>query len=144
MVESEWTVRAMAYIDGEMPEDEVRRFEAFLGAHPDIAREVRTMQAVRGLASQAMPPSPPPEYWDEFPRGVWGRIHRGLGWLFYLAGALILLAYAAYAFLTSTAAGWIKIGVLAFGLGFLLLLLSVLRQRLREARTDRYSSEVRR
>lgn len=142
MTETPWQTLAMAYMDGELPDDEARRFEAFLAAHPEIAAEVAAMQEIQGLTARVRLPSPPDGYWAEFPKNVWTRINRWFGWILYLVGVVILAAYAAYAFFVSPASTWVKIGVAALILGLLLLFGSVIRQRLQEAKSDRYSSEV--
>ena len=67
------------------------------------------------------------------------KVTRGLGWLLFLGGLLILAGIGVYHFLTDPSlGGWEKalIGAVYLGLGGLFL--SVLRQRLIERKSDRY------
>lgn len=67
------------------------------------------------------------------------RTTRTLGWLLLVGGALVLFGYIGYKVVSSeTDAPLFKVGFLAFYLGFAVLFLSVLRQRLIAHKTDKY------
>ena len=36
--------RALDYVEGNLPADELPAFEAFLSEHPDLGREIRSMR----------------------------------------------------------------------------------------------------
>ena len=62
-----------------------------------------------------------------------------LGWLLLGAGALLLYGYGIYDFMTDSSEPiWVRLTLTGSGLGFLILFLHVLRQRLIERKTDRY------
>ena len=66
-------------------------------------------------------------------------ITRGIGWLLLVGGALALGGFAIYALVIDEEASlFIKLTVGAIYGGLALLLLSVLRQRLIERKTDKY------
>lgn len=67
------------------------------------------------------------------------RVTRGLGWLLLIGGGVAVLGYAFYEFLLAeTEAPLLKWGLIAFYVGWGVLLLVVLRQRFLVRKTDRY------
>lgn len=67
------------------------------------------------------------------------RTIQGIGWLLVIAAALILVGIIGYALLFSgEESSWVGWVVGALYLGFGVLLLSVLRQRLIDRKSDRY------
>lgn len=70
---------------------------------------------------------------------VTARTTRGLGWLLLIGGGVAVLGYGLYEFiLADTDAPLLKWGLIGFYLGWGVLLLAVLRQRLIARKTDRY------
>ncbi|CAI8158602.1 MAG: Uncharacterised protein [Pseudidiomarina mangrovi] len=68
------------------------------------------------------------------------RLLRRAGWLLAGLGAAPLLAYGLYQFWHDPQVPvWMKFSLSAFWLGGLVVFISVLRQRLRERKTDRYN-----
>ena len=67
------------------------------------------------------------------------RTAQGFGWLLVIGAALVIVGYGGYEFVL---ADWepplVKLAVAALYVGFAVLLLSVLRQRLVARRKDRY------
>lgn len=67
------------------------------------------------------------------------RTTRGIGWLLLIGGGVAVLGYALYEFLLAeTDAPLLKWGLIAFYVGWGVLLLAVLRQRMLARKTDRY------
>ena len=67
------------------------------------------------------------------------KVSRGIGWLLFLGGLLLLAGYVIYEFVIDTSMDlFFKLLVSAIYLGLAALLVSVLRQRLIERKTDRY------
>lgn len=140
----QWRETAMAYLDGELQEDQALEFQAHLEHCPTCARVFQEFRQMKEVAMRMKPPEVPEQVWAEYPRGVVNKLTRGSGWFFYLIGAMLLVAYGIYEFATGPANAIPKIGVATLILGFCLLLLSVIRSRYEECKTDRYSKEVHR
>ena len=66
------------------------------------------------------------------------RTIQGVGWLLVIAAALVLVGVIGYAMFFSDESSWVVWVVGALYLGFGVLLLSVLRQRLIARKTDKY------
>jgi anti-sigma factor RsiW len=126
----------MRYLDGELPAEETRVLEAELARSTELQRELaiwRAMQRdVRGLSFAPVAPS----------QSVWGavnrRVTRPVGWALLVAGVIAWLGYVGYLFALSPVSPWGKIAVAAIVIGFVLLLASVIADRVREWRTDPY------
>jgi len=62
-----------------------------------------------------------------------------LGWSLIGGGLLLLYGYGIYDFMTDASEPiWVRLALGGIGLGFLILFLHVLRQRLIARKTDRY------
>ena len=67
------------------------------------------------------------------------RTTRGIGWLLLIGGGVAAVGYGLYEFvLAETDAPVLKWGLIAFYVGWGVLFLAVLRQRLLARKTDRY------
>ncbi|MBA7604972.1 hypothetical protein ES703_12100 [subsurface metagenome] len=82
-------------------------------------------------------------YW----RLLYNRLERGLGWIFLSLGAILLLGFGGFMlikeFIINPAVSVIlKIGVCAVLAGLIVLLVSVLKERLFVRKYDKYSKEV--
>ena len=138
----------MAALDDEISDDDRRRFEAALGSDPELRAEWERLVRVKEITRSMRYRRPPDELWDRYWLSVYNRFERGLGWILFSVGAIVLLAWgvwhASVALWASTEAPPIvKVAVFALALGGGVLLLSVIRERLRLWRSDPYR-EVRR
>ena len=75
------------------------------------------------------------------------RIERGIGWVLFSVGSILLLSYGAFKLIEEMVrnpdvALALKIGTLALIFGLVVLLVSVLRERLAVRKVDKYSREV--
>jgi predicted anti-sigma-YlaC factor YlaD len=91
-------------------------------------------QAARGTAFEA----PTDEQWSELPRTTGSRLLRLGGWGLLLAWLTAMTALAIIELARSGMPTWERLAVGGAIIGFLLLLLSVLLDRLHDLRTDRY------
>ncbi|TET22019.1 MAG: hypothetical protein E3J71_07425 [Candidatus Stahlbacteria bacterium] len=82
-----------------------------------------------------------------YARSLYNRLERGLGWIFLSLGAILLLGFGGFMlikeFIINPAVSVIlKIGVCAVLAGLIVLLVSVLKERLFVRKYDKYSKEV--
>jgi len=133
----------MAYIDGELDGEEEKRMEEHLAECAECAEEVRAYQEVRNLAKGLRFREPPPEFWDEYPNGVFDRLGRGIGWILIIVSGVILALFGLYCLWTSDEPLVEKGCISGLLLGLGILLWTVVRRRLREAKTDPYKEIIR-
>lgn len=126
----------MRYLDGEMPPAERARTEAELARSTELQRELALFESlktdIQGLSFH--PATYRTSVWDR----VNARVNRPIGWIFLVAGVAIWLGYGSYVFATSSVSPWEKLGTAAVSIGILMLLASVIWDRLRELETDPY------
>lgn len=81
--------------------------------------------------------------WESYWSRLYNRLERGLSWILVSVGAIIVLSYSAYHALQEFIADSsmplvVKWGVAALVLGGIMLLVSVLREKLLLRKHDRY------
>ena len=136
-----------AYVDGELEGSDVARVEAHLKADAGARAEVERLRAFNRLTAGLQLREAPPEDWEVFWRSAYNRAERSLGWILFGAGVLVAgawaLWHAAVAVFASTLPVVVKAGVMAGATGLLVLLVSVLRERMSTRRRTRYDDIVR-
>ncbi len=139
----------MRIVDGiATPEDE----QAFAGAvreNPALETELRAFRSIKEVTDQMQYKEMPDSYWESYWENLYRKCERGIGWIFMSIGAVILIAF------TFTVGFWefftdpqvpiiLKVGVFIGGLGVIIMLVSVLRERLFARNHDRYEKEIER
>ena len=126
----------MRFLDGELSRQDHVRVEAALPDSTELARELAIFKAIQSNVAELSfsPRHPGDSVWDAVDR----RLTRPIGWILFIAGALIFSVYSAVVFTTSDVNIWEKIGVGGVVIGFLVLLTSTALERMREWKTDPY------
>lgn len=141
-------VQVMAYIDGELSPDELRRLEDHLAVCVECRREEQEFRRLGEVTEAMLNEEIPALDIDDAWYGIYGRLERSTGWLLLSAGLILLLGYAGWQLLTdfffSTEAPIVvRLGVGATLAGGIVLLVSIGREVLSKYRSERYR-EVRR
>jgi anti-sigma factor RsiW len=126
------------YVDRVLTQGDRQRVELHLEACRSCRTLVDELADLRAAALSTVFPVPDDRQWDERPRGPASRAARRAGWIVLLVWLLGAGAYAAY-HLALVTEGWTE-RLLVFGgfSGLAVLLLSVLLDRIRDMKTDRY------
>jgi len=126
------------YLDGELTQAEEQRVRLHLEDHPETRPILEEMKRMRDATLTTAFKLPDDGHWDERPQGLPSLVARGLGWLLTLVWVVAVAAFGLWQLATSPSGLLPKL--LAFGAlaGVGLLFVSVLLDRLRSARTDRY------
>ena len=135
--------RLMAYLDDELSDEERTQMENHLTSCEPCREDIRAYRRMRELSRQLRLREPPPEFWDEYPQGVVNRLGRGIGWMLIIGFGVVLTLYGIGCLWISEVPLLVKACVTGVLLGFGILLLTLVRQRLREAKTDRYKEIIR-
>lgn len=126
----------MRYLDGEMSPEERSRVESELERSTELQREVAVYQNLKHEMQDLHfhPGSHQSSVWDK----VNTHVNRPVGWIFMVAGLGIWMVYGTYVFTTSPVSVWEKLGTGGIAIGVLMLLTSVIWERIREFPTDPY------
>jgi len=138
----------MAALDGEITSEERRELDRILEHDPEIRGEWERMSRVKEVTDAMTYSAPPDDLWDDYWRGVYNRFERGIGWIILSLGAMALLGYGAWeitgAILKDTSAPlFVKLAIFAVFAGTIVLLVSVIREKLFTGKRERYK-EVKR
>jgi len=137
----------MAELDGELGPDEHRELEALVARDRALGEELARLKRVKEVTAMMALRKPSDEMWDGYWHGTYRNLERGVGWLLVAAGALILTGWGLWNMIGSLWADTetpvvIRVAVVAVLLGAIVLLFSVLREKLFTRRHDPYDREV--
>ena len=128
------------YLDRELTQGDAQRVRLHLEDCETCRATLEELERVRA-ASRSTPFVPVPDTeWDERPRGPLSGVARRLGWVMIVGWAAVVAALAVYELAVSPGAFGPKLLAAAAVGGPALLFVSVLVDRLRALKTDRYRS----
>ena len=127
-----------AYLDGELTQDGEQRVEIHVEDCAHCAGVLDELRTIREASMTTNFATPPDEQWNELPKTAASGVLRRLGWWLAVPWLLVLTAYALYEAWLGTAGALERVLVFGGISAIVLLFLSVLLDRLRDARGDRY------
>ena len=135
------------YIDGELSENDRLEFEKELACNPDLQKELDEFTKLKDMTGTMTYTDLPDEVWDNYWQSLYKKLERGVGWILFSIGAIVLLCYGLFEFLSelyinSTIPILIKLSVSVLLIGIIILFVSFSRERLFAYKHDRYK-EVR-
>jgi anti-sigma factor RsiW len=129
----------MGYLDGELVDTDHERFHSHLQSCARCSVEIVRYRRINDLASALRPREPQDYELERFWKVLYNRMERRGAWLLLAAGVLVLTSLLVVeVVLTPLLSSWVKLGIGALAVGFVLLFLNVLRARLRTLPYDRY------
>ncbi len=133
----------MAYLDGEIEHEKKLEIEKHLTECENCRKEYQSFVKLKEVTDKMKLADLSDQLWAGYWKGIYRRIERGAGWMFLSIGAIILLAFGAYQFFKEFLADpnislIIKVGVSTLSLGIIILLVSIIRERLFLFKTSRY------
>ena len=143
---NEW---AGPYLDGELSEEDRRRFEQHLQTCEACRRDLADLRNLAEDLDMMRFKEPGDEELARYWSGVYNQLERGLGWILLSVGAILTLCYGAFKAIEElvrdpTVSVVLKVGVCALIAGLVVLFVSLLRERLVVRKVDRYAKEVQR
>ena len=133
----------MAEFDGKIKNSEKEELLQMLNKNPDLNEEYKSFLKLKEVTDTMSLKNPDPEIWETYWYGIYNKIERGLAWFILTFGAGILIVYGlgqalANLWQDSNTPILLKIGIFGALLGLILLLISVLREKLFVRRHERY------
>jgi predicted anti-sigma-YlaC factor YlaD len=132
-----------SYYDGELDEEQKKLVERHLEECSECRREFEEMGKFEEVMSQVVLKKPPKEAWQMYWTSVYNRLERGIGWILFSIGAIILLFFGSYKLVEgiiqdASVPLILKIGILSVLGGLVVLLVSLLREQLFVRKRERY------
>jgi predicted anti-sigma-YlaC factor YlaD len=144
----QYQILLMQYVDQEISPENKQKLEDHLNECSSCREELEKFIKIKGVNSTMKNKLLPDMAWDEYWRHLYNRMERGISWIFISIGAIILLGIAVYSFIIgilneSHMTLLEKIGILALAFGFVVLFVSVVREKLMTSKHDKYKEIVR-
>jgi hypothetical protein len=130
-------------LDGELTAEQQDQLDEHLATCQNCRKEYEELLKLKEVTSNMRFSDLPDRYWASYWNNIYNRLERGIGWIFISIAAIILLAYGLWNllnnfFVNETIPIVLRIGV-GFGLlGLLILLVSILREKIFARKHERY------
>ena len=137
-----------AYVDGELDAQNVARVEAHLDEDKASRLEVDRLRKFNQVTSSLRLKEAPPEEWEGFWKSFRNRSERSIGWILLTLGVAIIGIWSLFNLLmalvgTDALPLYVKGGIFAAAAGILILLFSVVRERIHKRSRTRYKNIIR-
>jgi len=134
-------------VDGVASRKEKAEFEAHIRSCKECRAEYGEFRNLEELMSKFKLKDLTEEARVTYWRSLYNRLERGLGWILASVGAILLLGFGGFMLIKEfvinpTVSIILKIGVCGILGGIIVLLVSVIKERLFVRRYDKYSKEV--
>jgi anti-sigma factor RsiW len=126
------------YLDGELTQAEEQKVRLHLQDCAPCREQAEALARIREAAMSTDFPLPDDRQWDETPRGGLSAFLRNFGWTVMLLWVAGLAGFGIWQLVRSPENLGEKLLVFGLWLGFGLVFLSVLIDRLKTLKTDRY------
>ena len=129
----------MRYLDGEMSAAERAAFEEHLSSCGECSQSMDELGSVERLTGMMKIRDPQDDFWEAYWKKLFRRFERKTGWLLMIAGAALIILYTLWKGVTDFGEiTFVKVVAVILAAGFVILLISVIRERLHQYKTDRY------
>jgi len=133
----------MKAVDDELNLDEQTEFDKLVSKDDDCRNEWQQMKKLKEVTKSMNFRALPQEAWDNYWVNVYNRLERGLAWILFSIGAIILLTYSGFKAVEAIIAdpqlaGILKAAILMVIGGSVILLVSVVREKLFTRKSDPY------
>lgn len=129
----------MKLLDGEMSNEEKKQYEIHLQECGDCRNELSELGMLVEWTNELKLREPDDEFWESYWNVLYRRAERGTGFLCIMIGLSALLVYAIVKAVTSPQfLTFTGITITLVLVGFLILFLSVVRERCYERKNDPY------
>ncbi len=131
------------YLDDELNSELRKIVEEHLQTCTECASELEEMKKIREMLHKMSTPKMPDAFWQTYWQRIYNKIERGIGWIIFSIGAIILLAFGAYHliadfFIDPSISILVRIAVGAIIIGLIILIVSIVRERFFALRHERY------
>ncbi len=139
----------MKVVDGVASPEEERALAEAIRGNESWESELRAFKKIKEVTENMQFKELPDSYWDGYWKVVYRRTERAVAWILISIGLMIVIAFSAYMGLSQfysdpEASIALKVGVSAAILGGIIMIVSILRERLFARKHERYEKEVER
>lgn len=130
-------------LEDQLNDDEYREFHNLLNQNNELRKEFEEQKKVKEVLNKMSLKNPTKEFWDGYWLGIYNRIERGLAWILISVSAVLFVSYAAYQAVTkffseNNMPEFIKVAIVVFVVGSVILVISLIRERIFSYKRDKY------
>jgi predicted anti-sigma-YlaC factor YlaD len=130
-------------VDGELDVEEKKMVGDHIASCPSCREEYARLKKMKEVTDEMKYFDLPDKLWAGYWREVYNRLERSIGWILLSIGAMIILFFTAWElldkfFLDPGQPLFLKLGLGLLIAGFIILLVSIVRERLFSRKHDRY------
>jgi hypothetical protein len=139
----EMTLHMMALLDGELDKEKINDVLEHLETCKKCSDDYASIKKVKEITNKMKFKKLPEFYWDDYWNHIYNRIERGLSWIFVSFGAIIIVCFAVWKFMDNLFAlqnihPLLRTGIFIFLIGIIILIISILREKIMVRRVDKY------
>lgn len=140
---TDMNIKIMAFIDKELSTKEMLEIKKLIDREKLYRDKYNELMKLKEVTSDMKFKKLPDMYWDEYWHHIYNRIERGISWILISIGTIIVIFFALWGFVNELITDQqlnpiLKIGILILLLGAIILLISVIREKLMVRRLDKY------
>jgi hypothetical protein len=144
----EFGILIVQYVDNEISAEDREILLSHISNCSHCQKSMEEMKNIKEVSKEMKNKLFPDMAWDEYWRHLYNRLERGISWILISVGAIILLGIAVYHFILDVIGSFHlnafeKFGILALTLGFVVLFVSVLREKIMVRKHDKYKEVIR-
>lgn len=130
-------------ISGMISDSELHELNEHLKSCEECRHDLEEAEKMNKLLSGYKYKSPEDKLWEHYKSNIYAKIERGIGWIFFSIGAIILLVTSTFYFirdflLDNNVPVFIRVGVALLVIGIVVLLISIIRERIFFNKNERY------
>jgi len=131
------------HFENELTDSESQEFQSLINSNIGLKQEYQEQKRIKEVLKKMKMKNPSREVWDSYWMGIYNRVERGLAWIVISIGALIFFGYASYetvnAFINDThTPPLVKFGITLLIFGALILIFSLIREKIFTSKRDKY------
>ena len=131
------------YFSEEISTEENLELKSILENDPGLNSDFNDQVKVKEVMKKMTLSNPKKEFWDRYWLSTVNRLDRKIAWVVILIGAIIVFSHTAYEVISkllenTAATPLMKFGILALIIGFVLLIISLVREKIYTYKRDKY------
>jgi hypothetical protein len=139
----------MKVVDAVASPEEERALAEAIEGNERWSAELRAFKKIKEVTENMQFKELPDSYWSGYWKDIYSRTERALAWILISIGLMIILGFSAYMGLSQFYSNpeisvMMKIGVSLAVLGGIVMIVSIVRERLFARKHERYEKEVER
>ena len=139
----EIAIKIMALVDEELPDAEKKSVLDHIAVCERCAGEYASLKKLKEVTGEMKMKKLPEFYWDEYWSHVYNRLERGFSWILISVGVIVIFGFIIWEMLGRLVADpvmnpLLKGAIYILLLGVIILLVSLIREKLMVRKVDKY------